>query len=161
LLDCTDPDLFDWIFAGIAPLPEADTDALPSIPARRRIGSLGRPIPQPWCDHPRDQLRRPGAPIFPGQIAIPALPAGVVLSSLRLSGQPEITDRDHAPVRAIMRAIAIGEGVELLDVIFVVTRWRELSQARQLARSVIKLPVDFLPVFRRATLDGINHGENG
>ena len=28
LLDCTDPDLFDWIFAGIAPPPEHDHDVM-------------------------------------------------------------------------------------------------------------------------------------
>jgi len=28
LLDCTDPDLFDWIFGGSAPPPEHDHDVL-------------------------------------------------------------------------------------------------------------------------------------
>jgi antitoxin CptB len=47
LLDCTDPDLFDWIFGGTAPPPEHDHDVMRLLRGfcagdRRRTQQFGK-----------------------------------------------------------------------------------------------------------------------
>jgi len=42
LLDCTDPDVFDWIIAGIAPPPQHDHDVLRLLRDFCALGSRGR-----------------------------------------------------------------------------------------------------------------------
>src|SRR3954471_20635391 len=79
--------------------------------------SLRRPGPQPQHDRLRYHWWRALAPILPGEIDVPAPPDGLVLlGGTRLPGQAEITDRDHSPPGILRGAVAIGEGVELLDV---------------------------------------------
>jgi len=56
----------------------------------------------------------PIAPVFPGEIAVPVLPAGVALWwLLGLAGQPQVADGQHM---GRLGAFAVGEGVELLDI---------------------------------------------
>src|SRR6516225_563277 len=55
------------------------------------------------------------APIFPREVAVPALPAYTRLArGTRLPGQAKIADRHHALSGA--RPVAVGERVELLDI---------------------------------------------
>ena len=63
-----------------------------------------------------DQARRAGAVVFPGEILVPVAPAGVRRVRPLGARQAEIADRDRARAAGVAATIAIGEGVELLDV---------------------------------------------
>src|SRR5690606_27192254 len=94
---------------------EADLDPLRAVAPRRRIGRLGDPRLEPRPDHIGDERRGARAPVLPGEIAVPAAPARIVVARfLRLARQAQIADRDDAAVGA--GAVAVGEGVELLDI---------------------------------------------
>ncbi len=89
--------------------------ALPLAPGRR---VLGAPPPRPAARarSAAADRRRAAAAILPGKIAVPALPADAWLAGgARLARQAEIADRDHAAARC-RRPVAVGEGVELLDI---------------------------------------------
>src|SRR6185312_15320862 len=93
---------------------EAGIDALRPLAALRRVGAVGRPALELRQDQLFDHRRRAAAPILPRQIAVPAAPAGIgVARGARLARQAEIADRDRA---AALGAVAVGEGIKLLDI---------------------------------------------
>ena len=98
-----------------APLAERDVRAGGGARARPDRARLA-PGGQPRRDGLVQQRGHAGAPVFPGEIAIPILPADLRDAGLaRLARQAQIAHR-HDPRARLVGAVAIGEGVKLLDV---------------------------------------------
>src|SRR5262249_31838823 len=107
----------EFLVPGMAGQTEGDLDAVLALASRRAIVGALRPCAQTGRDDPRRQGRRAGAPILPRQEPVPALPARIALSGgVPLTGQPEIADRNQPLPGAVTGAIAIREGIELLDI---------------------------------------------
>ena len=82
----------------------------------RTVGHRFDPALEARQDGARQDLRRALAPVLPGEVAIEALPAGLVLAGGgALAREPKIGDRDDAIAHRRF-AVAVGEGIELLDI---------------------------------------------
>src|SRR5204862_4879393 len=92
-------------------------DALPPVAFQRRLGTLVAPLPETRQDFLGQQGRRPGAPVFPWEIAEPVAPFRIARALRQpLARQAEIGDRHDAPVAVPFGAIAISESIKLLDI---------------------------------------------
>ena len=92
-------------------------DALSPLALEPRLAGLVDPLGKTRQDRAGQQPGRAVTPILPGEVAIPALPARLAPAGRRpLARQPEIGDRHDAPARTCRRAVAVGKGVELLDI---------------------------------------------
>src|SRR5262249_5746705 len=100
-----------------APLVEIAFDALTSPALQGRLARLAGPTVEARHDGSPQELRRAFTPVLPGEVAIPALPARFALAIRHaLARESEVGDRHEAPAGAGFRAVAVGEGVELLDI---------------------------------------------
>src|SRR5260221_1708820 len=96
---------------------EIEGDALPPLVPHRRLGRRLDPLPEPRQDCLGDERRRAATPILPREIAVPATPSGVMRACrMPLTGETEIADRDDMAPDAGLGPVAIGEGIELLDI---------------------------------------------
>src|SRR5215831_19021742 len=107
----------EFLVPGTARQAKSDLDAVLAVAPCRAVAGPFRPPTQARCDDPRHQGRRAGAPILPRQEPVPALPAWIALSGrVLLPGQPEIADRNQPFPGTVTGAIAVREGIELLDI---------------------------------------------
>src|SRR6516225_6210167 len=104
---------------------------------------LTRCLPRPCAEtrfERRERRRPPGAPVLPREIAVPALPRRLACAARpHFADQCEISHRQRAPRPRVFDAVAVTEGVELLDI----------------AQFLARLPLDpgTQPYFEGAMLD--------
>src|ERR1700742_2718954 len=95
---------------------EQPRGAVPATALRLSIRCRGNPGFESRPQDLLDRRRRADATILPGEIIIPAAPAGLVFVESRLlARQAEIADRDGV-LAGSGGATLIGEGVELFDI---------------------------------------------
>ena len=102
---------------GLGAIAEAHLDPLLPLPPARRIAAALRPRCQSRQDGLGDQRRGAGPPVLPGEIAVPAPPFRIACAGRQaFAGETEIADRHDALPSVRGRPVAVGEGVELLDI---------------------------------------------
>src|SRR3546814_5813970 len=106
-------------------MPGVDRQARAAPGAGFRARGGRHPGDELRADRRIDQRRPAFAPVFPWKVVVPASPFRVAgARRLRLANQGEIADGNHArPAGELARvAVAVGEGVELLDIAQVESR---------------------------------------
>src|SRR5579859_697991 len=118
---------------------EGHRGALQPLAAERRLARLLGPGGEPRQDQVGHQPVGPAAPILPRKIAVPVLPRRLRRGRTGFARQPQIAERYH-PVAVARRAVAVGEGVELLDIAQRLVRLRlDPGAQAQFERAVILL----------------------